>query len=69
MKKAFGAIDLLIGLLITAAIFMIGMNAFRGVNLQHSQTDIKSIQEQVDAQVNEIEQMRQQTINFQNETD
>ena len=31
-KQAFGAIDLLIGLVITAVIFMISMNALKGVS-------------------------------------
>lgn len=66
-KEAFGAIDLLIGLLITTAVFMIGMNAMKGVKLQHTPADARSIQEHVDAQLNEIEQMRQQTIDFQND--
>lgn len=65
--KAFGAIDLLIGLLITTAIFMIGMNAMKGIKFQGSPADTRNIKEHVDAQVNEIEQMKQQSIDFQNE--
>lgn len=69
MKKgAFGAIDLLIGLVITAFIFLIGMNAMKGlssINLNGNSVDTKSVQEHVDEQVNEIENMRQQTINYQ----
>jgi uncharacterized membrane-anchored protein YhcB (DUF1043 family) len=65
-KRAFGAIDLLIGLLITTAVFLIGMNAFKGVNFQNTQSDVKSIQDEVDTQVNQIEQMRQQNIEIQN---
>ncbi len=67
MKKAFGAIDLLIGLLITTAVFMIGMNAMKGIKFQNTPADTQSIQSTVDAQVNEIEQIRQQSIDFQNE--
>lgn len=66
-RKAFGAIDLLIGLVITAFVFIIGMNALKGsssIKLNSSTVDTKSVQEQVDAQVNQIENMRQQTINF-----
>lgn len=66
-KSGFGAIDLLIGLLITTAVFMIGMNAMKGVKFQNTPADTRSIQEHVDAQVNEIEQMRQKSIDFQNE--
>ena len=66
-RSGFGAIDLLIGLLITTAVFMIGMNAVKGIKFQNTPADIRSIQEHVDAQVNEIEQMRQQSIDFQND--
>ena len=69
MKKgAFGAIDLLIGLVITAFVFLIGMNAMKGlssINLNGNSVDTKSVQEHVDEQVNEIENMRHQTINYQ----
>lgn len=69
MKKgAFGAIDLLIGLVITAFVFLIGMNAIKGlssINLNGNSVDTKSVQEHVDEQVNEIENMRQQSINYQ----
>ncbi len=67
-KDAFGAIDLLIGLVITAFVFLIGMNAMKGlssINLNGNSVDTKSVQEHVDEQVNEIENMRQQTINYQ----
>lgn len=67
-RNAFGAIDLLIGLVITAFVFMIGMNALKGVSsldLRGNSVDTKSVQEHVDEQVNEIENMRQQTINYQ----
>lgn len=66
-RKAFGAIDLLIGLVITAFVFIIGMNALKGsssIKLNSSTVDTKSVQEQVDAQVNQIENIRQQTIDF-----
>ena len=66
MKKAFGAIDLLVGLVITAIVFMIGMNALRGssLKLQGNKVDTKSVQQQVDEQVNEIQNMRQQVIEY-----
>ncbi len=67
-RNAFGAIDLLIGLVITAFVFLIGMNALKGVsslNLRGNSVDTKSVQEHVDEQVTEIENMRQQTINYQ----
>lgn len=66
MKKAFGAIDLLVGLVITAIVFMVGMNALRGssLKLQGNNVDTKSVQQQVDEQVNEIQNMRQQAIEY-----
>ena len=66
MNKAFGAIDLLVGLVITAIVFMIGMNALRGssLKLQGNNVDTKSVQQQVDEQVNEIQNMRQQAIEY-----
>ncbi len=67
-RNAFGAIDLLIGLVLTAVVFLIGMNALKGttsLKINNSATDTKSVQEQVDEQVNEIQNMRQQTINYQ----
>ena len=60
--------NLLIGLVITAFVFLIGMNAMKGlssINLNGNSVDTKSVQEHVDEQVNEIENMRQQTINYQ----
>mgnify|MGYP007123289888 FL=1 len=55
-------------LVITAFVFLIGMNAMKGlssINLNGNSVDTKSVQEHVDEQVNEIENMRQQTINYQ----
>lgn len=65
MKKAFGTIDLLVGLLITTAIFIICMNSFKGLSILQKDADTRSVKEHVDAQVNEIEQIRQQSINIQ----
>ncbi len=66
MKNGFGAIDLLVGLVITAIVFMIGMNALKGssLKLQGNTVDTKSVQQQVDEQVNEIQNMRQQVIDY-----
>jgi uncharacterized membrane-anchored protein YhcB (DUF1043 family) len=63
-KKAFGAIDLLIGLVLMAVVFLIGTNAFKSVssiNINNVK-DLKSVQEQVDEQVAEIERNRQKQI-------
>ncbi len=65
--KAFGAIDLLIGLVIVSFIFIIGMNAFKGVSslkINDSPVNQQSVQEHVDQTVNEIENIRQQTIDY-----
>lgn len=67
MKRAFGALDLLIALVVMAFIFIISANAFKGatsINLNGA-TDTKSIKQEVDKQVNEIENMRQQSIDFE----
>ena len=64
-RNGFGAISLLLGLVITAIIFLIGINTFKGVSsikMKDSSIDSQSVQEHVDQTVNEIEQMRQQTI-------
>lgn len=66
-KLGFGAIDLLIGLVITAVVFFIGFNAIKGVSslkLNGSTVNTQSVQEHVDQMVNEIEQMRNKTIDY-----
>lgn len=67
MKRAFGALDLLIALVVMAFIFMISANAFKGatsINLNGA-ADTKSIKQEVDKQVSEIENLRQQSIDIQ----
>lgn len=66
-RNGFGAISLLLGLVITAIIFLIGINTFKGVSsikMKDSSIDSQSVQEHVDQTVNEIEQMSQQTIDY-----
>ena len=66
-RNGFGAISLLLGLVITAIIFLIGINTFKGVSsikMKDSSIDSQSVQEHVDQTVNEIEQMHQQTIDY-----
>lgn len=66
-RNGFGAISLLLGLVITAIIFLIGINTFKGVSsikMKDSSIDSQSVQEHVDQTINEIEQMRQQTIDY-----
>lgn len=66
-RNGFGAISLLLGLVITAIIFLIGISTFKGVSsikMKDSSIDSQSVQEHVDQTVNEIEQMCQQTIDY-----
>ncbi len=66
-KDGFGAISLLLSLVIISIIFLIGVNTFKGVSsikLQDSSINNQSVQEHVDQTVNEIEQMRQQTVDY-----
>ncbi len=66
-RSAFGAIDLLIGFVIISFIFLISINAFKGMSslkIDKSTVNEQSVQEHVDETVNEIEQMRRQTINY-----
>ena len=66
-RNGFGAISLLLGPVITAIIFLIGINTFKGVSsikMKDSSIDSQSVQEHVDQTVNEIEQMHQQTIDY-----
>ncbi len=68
-KQAFGAIDLLISLLITSVILLIGINSIKGIsslNLNGSSVNKESVEEHVDRQVEEIQNMRQQTIDYNN---
>ncbi len=67
MKKAFGAIDLLIGLVIVSFIFLISVNTFKGVSslkINDSPANKQSVQQHVDETVNEIETMRRQTVDY-----
>lgn len=66
-KNAFGAIDLLIGLVITAVIFLISVNALKGVSslkLKDTAIDKQSVQQHVDETVNEIERMRKEALDY-----
>ena len=66
-RNGFGGRSLLLGLVITAIIFLIGISTFKGVSsikMKDSSIDSQSVQEHVDQTVNEIEQMRQQTIDY-----
>lgn len=67
-RSGFGAIDLLISLVLMSIMFLVGMNAlksFSSLKLNKTLKDTSSVQEQVDKQVQDIENMRQQTINYE----
>lgn len=61
--KAYGTIDLLLGLLITAAAAMLVMKTFYGTQPLNTITP-EAVQEHVDKTVNEVEQLREQSINY-----
>ena len=63
MKKAFGLIDLLIGLLVVTATTILIFKTFYRPEPLNTITP-NTIQEHVDKTVNEIEQMRQETIDY-----
>lgn len=68
-KNAFGAIDMLIGLVITAVLFIMMMNIMKSTSslkINETPVDTRSVQEHIDEQVNEIQNIRQQTIDFNN---
>lgn len=64
--KAFGAIDLLISLLIISLVFIICMKSFNGISPLNNSVNTKNIQTEADKKIKEIEQMRQQAIEFNN---
>ncbi len=66
MKKGFGALDLLIGLIIMAFVFIMYANAFKGMpTVMNSKKNTQSVEEYVDKTVNEIETMRRQRIEYE----
>lgn len=74
MKKlqAEGAIGLLLGLLIISIIFIMMMpslkNVSGGAGMGGSSVNKESVEEHVDKTVQDIERMRQQTINYNRQT-
>jgi len=65
-RKAFGAIDLLIGLVLISVVFIIGMQNFKPIPSTET-TDLQTVKEQVNEQVKEIEQLRQNAKNYEQE--
>ena len=68
MKKcAFGLIDLLVGLLILTAAFMLGMSSFKRILPSNEPVQIINVREQIDNSVNEVELMRKNSVELQKE--
>ena len=62
---------MLIGLVITAFLFIMMMNAMKGTSslkINDTPIDTKSVQEHIDEQVNEIQTIRQMNIDLNNKT-
>ncbi len=65
-KHGFGAIDLLISLLVMSALFLIYARMIKGVVPIKTESNIESIEKQVDETVNEIESLKNQRIELEN---
>jgi len=66
-KRASGAISMLLAMLIIAILFIFMMpmlKDFGGLNLGGNSINQESVEEHVNKQVEEIERMRQQTIDI-----
>ena len=67
-RDAFGAIDLLLGLLIIGVIAVLSMNTFNNTTSTLNKSNSpKNVRQYVDEQVNEIEKMKQESIKLQEE--
>lgn len=67
-RDAFGAIDLLLGLLIIGVIAVLSMNTFSNTTSTLNKSNSpKNVRQYVDEQVNEIEKMKQESIKLQEE--
>ena len=67
MKKGFSAIDILLGLLVLAAVIMVSLNVMKYSAVKDA--EIKTIQEQIDEQIVDIQKARQKADEFQKELD
>ena len=69
-KSAFGVLDLLITLIVIVMFFMISANLLNSVSSMkvNGSSDVKSIRQHVDEQVSEIENLRNQTIEYNKNT-
>lgn len=70
MKKfGFGAISLLLTLIIITIIFFVCLNTIKGISSIHNKNnniETKNVQEYVNQTVNDIEQIRHKSINTEN---
>lgn len=70
LKPAFGAISMLLTLLIIGIIFVMTIPAIKSVSnsgIQNSTINQESAQEKADEMIKQIEQMKQQSIDYYNE--
>lgn len=70
-KRAFGAIDLLLGLVVTAIIFITMMPMLKNTKSdnQKQTKELQNVQTQVDNQVNQIQQARDKVQQEQNQVE
>ena len=66
-RCAFGAVDLLIGLLILGIVCIFSMKTFQNVSAVGNKSDIKNIKQQVNEQVSEIERIKKESEQIQRE--
>ena len=67
-RNAFGAIDLLLGLLILGVIAVFSMNTFQNTSSTLKPTgNTKNVRQYVDEQVNQIEDLKKQSEDIQKE--
>ena len=67
-RNAFGAIDLLLGLLILGVIAVFSMNTFKNTSSTLIPTgNTKNVRQYVDEQVNQIEDLKKQSEDIQKE--
>ncbi|MDR1167471.1 MAG: hypothetical protein LBK53_01090 [Heliobacteriaceae bacterium] len=62
MRKGFGVIDILMGILITAALFILLMPELTGSSGKKGPVKTPDAKQQADEMINEIEQMRQKAV-------
>ena len=66
-KKAFAAMDMLIWLLVTIAIFMVCIISFNHIKFKTNKNDEQTLKEHINSQITEIENARHQAAEFEKE--